>query len=112
MKILSAISLLLCATGASSAQQTVPCEIIVPVLDANKQVLTATVPDGQSYPVFREAPPSKLVSDARRELETSFAQQVLRLDHYARNLMIAKRTEAHRNSEEWQIGRASCRERM
>jgi helix-hairpin-helix protein len=101
MKILSAISLLLCATGAISAQQTVPCEIIVPALDANKQVLTATAPDGHSYPVFREAPPSKLVSDVRRELETSFAQQVLRLDRYARNLIITKRTQAHRSSEEW-----------
>ena len=101
MKTLSAISLLLFVIGAATAQQTVPCEIIVPVLDANQQLLTATAPNGNSYPVFQAAPPSKLVSDVRRELETSFAQQVLRLDRYARNLMIAKEAEAHRSNEEW-----------
>lgn len=101
MKILSAISVLLFVTGATAAQQIVPCEIVVPVLDANHQVLTATVPNGNSYPVFQAPLPSKLVDDINKELQTSFAQQVLRLDRYARNLMIAKATEAHPSNEEW-----------
>jgi len=91
---------LLFINPAVSAQQIVPCEIVVPILDANHKVLTAGAPDGHSYPIFQTAPPSKLVADVRRELETSFAQQVLRLDRYARNLMIAKATEAHRSNEE------------
>ncbi len=101
MKILSVISTLLFVTGVTAAEQIVPCEIIVPVLNANYQVLTATAPNGNSYPVFQAPPPSKLVDDIKKELETSFAQQVLRLDRYARNLMLAKATEAHRSSEEW-----------
>ncbi len=93
---------LLFINAAVSAQQIVPCEIVVPILDANHKVVTAAAPDGHLYPVFQTAPPSKLVADVRRELETSFAQQVLRLDRYARNLIIAKRREEHiADNEEW-----------
>ncbi len=88
-------------SAAVFAQQTVPCEIVYPALDADHNVLTAAAPDGHSYPVFQTAPPSKLVADVRKELETSFAQEVLRLDRYARNLMIATATEASRSNDGW-----------
>lgn len=83
------------------AQPVVPCEIVVPALDANHSVLTATAPDGHIYPVFRAAPPSALVAQVKRELEMSFAQQVLRLDRYARNLVAAKRAKAGLPDESW-----------
>ncbi len=86
--------------ASAAAQQIVPCEIVVPVLDANRQLLMASAPDGKSYPVFQAAPSTKLVDDLRKELQTSYAQQVLRLDRYARNFILAKRTEAHRSPEE------------
>jgi len=78
-----------------SAKSIVPCEIVVPAVDSGRQPLTAAAPDGHSYPVLQPAPPSKLVGDIRQELETSFAQQALRLDRFARNLILAKRREAH-----------------
>jgi hypothetical protein len=84
--------MLLLVTTVASAQSIVPCDIVVPVLDANHQALTVQAPDGHPYPVFQAAPPSELVDAVRRELETSLAQQVLRLDRYARDLMIAKLT--------------------
>jgi hypothetical protein len=102
MKYGIAVSTLLLAASLSSAQSIVRCEIVVPVLDSDRQPLTVAAPNGHSYPIFQMAPPSKLVGNVRRELETSFAQQALRLDHYARDLAIAKRTEAHLAvSEEW-----------
>jgi hypothetical protein len=72
------------------AQPTTPCEIVVPILDAQQKVLTATAPDGHSYPVFRAAPVTELTESLRRELETSFAQEALRLDRFARNLSASK----------------------
>jgi hypothetical protein len=93
---------LLLLTAVASGQTIVPCEIVIPVLDASHQALTAAAPDGHAYPVFQMPPASKLVSDVRHELETSFAQQTLRLDRYARNLVIEKRTEAGLTAnEEW-----------
>ncbi|MGC9973014.1 MAG: helix-hairpin-helix domain-containing protein [Bryobacteraceae bacterium] len=71
-----------------------PCEVLVPLLDSRQSVITATAPEGKSYPVFRVATETKLVNGVRNELETSFAQQVLKLDRYARNLLIAKREAA------------------
>jgi hypothetical protein len=100
MNLPKAAVLLLFATAAA-AQQPVPCEVVAPMLDANHQVLTAPAPDGKSYPVFQAAPPSKLVEAIRKELATSYAQQALRLDRYARNLVLSKRTGAHGPAEEW-----------
>jgi len=92
--------LLVCAFAPT--QPIVPCEIVVPVADSNHKVVTASAPDGHSYPVFQVAPPSKLVDEIRHTLETSFAQQALRLDRYARNLILAKRRDAHlTDDEEW-----------
>ncbi len=63
MKIQIAAVLLLSAGLATAAQlpATVPCEILIPVLDAGKTVVTAIAPDGRAYPVFRPAPAGKLV---------------------------------------------------
>ena len=95
-------SILLLAASLSSAQSIVPCEIVVPVFDSHQQLLTATAPDGHPYPVFKLAPSNKLFSNVRRELETSFAQQTLRLDRYARNLVLVKRAQAHMAAnDEW-----------
>jgi len=97
-----AASVLLFVPLVAFAQSIVPCEIVVPALAADQKAVTAIASDGHSYPVFRAAPASKLVDDVRRELETSFAQRVLRLDRYARNLMMAKRTDAKVvGNEEW-----------
>ena len=97
-----AISALLFATAFACAQSIVPCEIVVPLLDSNRNVVTASAPDGHRYPVFQLAPQSKLVDGIRHTLETGFGQQVLRLDRYARNLILAKQTQAHlTENEEW-----------
>ena len=44
--------------------------------------------DGVTYPVFRRAEESPLAQQVHTVLETSFAQKVLRLDRYARNLLL------------------------
>ena len=56
-KIQTAALLLLSAAfaGAGMRSLTAPCEILIPVLDARKTPVTATAPDGRSYPVFRPA---------------------------------------------------------
>jgi len=89
-------AVLVCTALACAAPQrtTVPCEVLVPVLDTKQSVVTATAPDGKPYPVFRVAPVTKLLGRVRGELETSFAQHVLKLDRYARNLLIARRAGA------------------
>jgi hypothetical protein len=102
MKTRIAISVLMFASAIASAQSIVPCEIVVPVLDSKRNVVTASAPDGHSYPVFQVAPQSRLVDGIRHTLETSFAQEALRLDRYARNLILAKQTQAHvAENEEW-----------
>jgi len=102
MKTRIATSVLMFASAIASAQSIVHCEIVVPVLDSNHNVVIASAPDGHSYPVFQIAPQSKLLDGVRHTLEASFAQEVLRLDRYARNLILAKRTEAHvADNEEW-----------
>jgi len=94
--------MLLFATAVAPAQPVVPCESVVPVLDSNHRVVTAPAPDGHSYPVFQVAPQSELVDEVKHTLDTSFAQQALRLDRYARSLILAKRREAHvAEDEEW-----------
>ena len=102
MKIQIATSVLMFASAIASAKSIVPCEIVVPLLDANRNVVVASTPDGHLYPVFQVAPQSKLADDVRHTLETSFAQQALQLDRYARNLILAKQTQAHvAEKEEW-----------
>jgi hypothetical protein len=103
MKIQIAAVLLLLAeiAGAAAQPPTVPCEILIPVLDVRKTVVTAAAPDGRSYPVFRPAPASELVERVRTELDKSFAQQALRLDRYARNLIAARPETARTPVEEW-----------
>jgi hypothetical protein len=96
-----AVSLFGHAQSFGFAPLIVPCEIVVPALDANHSIRTASAPDGRIYPVFRAAPPSELVKHVKRELETSYAQQVLRLDRYARNLVAAKRAKAGLADETW-----------
>jgi hypothetical protein len=71
---------------AAEGGAIVPVGILRPVADAQGRVIQVTAPDGNTYPVFRPAEDSALVQHARTVLETSFAQQVLRLDRYARNL--------------------------
>jgi hypothetical protein len=92
---------LLMVTTAAAARSVVPCDIVVPVLDANRHTVTASAPDGHSYPVFQAASPGQLADDVRRELETSFAQQALRLDRYARNFMLAKQGGDGVANKEW-----------
>ena len=89
--VLLAVALLSPAFAwAASPPTPVPCEVLVPVLDAQQAVVTATAPDGKTYPVFRRAPQSPLLDQVHAQLTTSFAQQVLKLDRYARNLLISK----------------------
>ena len=85
--ILAAISLP-CRAGPLPAAATVAARILVPVLDAKRQPVQQAAPDGKTYPVFRVAPESPLVTRASEVLRTGFAQQVLRLDRYARNMLL------------------------
>jgi hypothetical protein len=103
MKIQIPAVLLLLVGVATAAQlpTTVPCEILIPVLDARKTVVTATAPDGRSYPVFRRAPAGNLEESVRTDLDKSFAQEALRLDRYARNLVAARSETARTPVEEW-----------
>jgi hypothetical protein len=103
MKTRFVASVLLFAGRAGAAPQhaTVPCEVLTPVLNAQHTVATAPAPDGKSYPVFRAAPASQLLEGVRHELDGSFAQQALRLDRYARNLITTRREKARASVEEW-----------
>ena len=85
---------------AAPQRPPTPCEVLVPVLDSQQSVVTATTAEGKPYPVFRVAAESKLVNQVRHELETSFAQQVLKLDRYARNLALGRRQTAGAAAEE------------
>jgi hypothetical protein len=62
--------------------------ILQPATDAQGRILEATAPDGKAYPVFRSPQDSQLVQHVREVLQNSYAQQVLRLDRYARNLLL------------------------
>jgi len=73
---------------ASQEGAIVPVGILMPVADARGHVIEATAPDGKAYPVFRSPQDSPLIQHVRTVLETSFAQQVVRLDRYARNLLL------------------------
>jgi hypothetical protein len=77
-----------CLAGPAPAAATVEARILVPVVDAKRQPVQQAAPDGKTYPVFRVAPDSPLVAHAREVLRTGFAQQVLRLDRYARNMQL------------------------
>ena len=85
---------------AAPQRPPTPCEVLVPVLDSQQSVVTATTAEGKPYPVFRVAAESKTVNQVRHELETSFAQQVLKLDRYARNLALGRRQTAGAAIEE------------
>jgi len=103
MKFRTTASILLFAASLTSAHSIAQCEIVIPVLGSDRRPLTIAAPDGHSYPVFQMAPPSKLVGDIRKGLETGSAQQTLRLDRYARNLIIAKRAAADLPGDEEQL---------
>jgi hypothetical protein len=89
------------AHSPDSAQPVIPCEIVVPTFDANHQVRFATAPDGHIYPIFHPAPSNELVTHVRRELDTSFAQQVLRLDRFARNYAASMRVKTDSSDGTW-----------
>jgi hypothetical protein len=63
-------------------------EIVSPVLDGRGQVVQAITPDGKTFPVFRLAEESPFARRIRTVLATSFAYHVLKLDRYARNLLL------------------------
>ncbi len=98
--MLAAVPLCSILIWAAPQRVPIPCEVLVPIVDSRQSVVTAAAPDGKVYPVFRAAPKSQLLTLVRRELDTSFAQQVLRLDRYARNLLIARRDKAGAPVEE------------
>ena len=85
---------------AAPQRPPTPCEVLVPVLDSQQSVVTASTAEGKPYPVFRVAAESRTVNQVRHELETSFAQQVLKLDRYARNLALGRRQTAGAAAEE------------
>ncbi|MBI3950458.1 MAG: helix-hairpin-helix domain-containing protein [Acidobacteria bacterium] len=70
--------------------------VVVPVTDAKGQTQQATAPDGQSYPVFKAAEDSPLVRRITDILTTTFAHQALKLDRYARNLLMWELAEQGR----------------
>ena len=95
------VSLSCVAQIAEPRQSVVPCEIIVPTFGPNHEVQSAPAPDGLVYPIFQVAPSSALVTRVRQELDTSFAQQVLRLDQFARNLVAANRSKTDPSDQTW-----------
>jgi len=84
------IVLTLCPFHPASAAGAgaVPVGILVPATDAQGHALQATAPDGKPYPVFRPPQDSPLIEHVREVMQNSFAQQVLKLDRYARNLVL------------------------
>jgi hypothetical protein len=50
----------LVASASLEERAPVPCEVLVPVLDARQSAVTANTPGGQSYPVFRTPPDGTL----------------------------------------------------
>jgi hypothetical protein len=62
--------------------------ILRPAADAQGHLIQSAAPDGRLYPVFRPAEDSAFIERVRKVMETSFAQEVLRLDRYARNRML------------------------
>jgi len=66
----------------------VPVGILQPATDAQGRTRQAAAPDGKAYPVFRSPQDSQLVHHVREALQNSYAQQVLRLDRYARNFLL------------------------
>ena len=73
---------------AAQKGAVVPVGILRPAADAEGRIIQAAAPDGKTYPVFRPAEDSAFIQHVRVVLETSFAQQVVRLDRYARNLVL------------------------
>jgi len=73
---------------AAPRSATVPVGILRPATDTQGRVIQAATPEGQVYPVFRPAEDSPFVQHVHGVMETSFAQQVLRLDRYARNFLL------------------------
>lgn len=86
--LLLACLLLLSAVAQSPLPATV--KAVVPVTDTKGNVVESQAPDGKSYPVFRLAEDSPLLHDVYQVLETSFAHEVILLDHYARNLLLSE----------------------
>ena len=76
-----------CSLSAQSGGP-VTAGILQPVVDAQGHAVQSSAPDRKTYPVFRPAEQSALAQQVRVVLETSFAQRVLRLDRYARNLLL------------------------
>jgi hypothetical protein len=74
------------ATAEEGAK--VPVEILEPATDAQGRTIEATAPDGKAYPVFRLPQDSPLMQHVRDVMQNSFAQQALKLDRYARNLVL------------------------
>ena len=98
------VAALLLATACSARdtagrRPTVSSEILVPVLDTTKATLALRGPDGRPYPVLRAAPSDSLTRAVRAALDSSFAQQVLRLDRLARNYVAARDTAGAARSE-------------
>jgi hypothetical protein len=85
------IALTLCPFHKASAAQEgaiVPVGILLPATDAQGRIIQGTAPDGKAYPVFRSPQDSPFIHHVREVLQNSFAQQALRLDRYARNLLL------------------------
>jgi DNA uptake protein ComE-like DNA-binding protein len=84
---------------AAQAAAIVPVGILRPAADAQGHLIQSAAPDGRLYPVFRPAEDSAFIERVRKVMETSFAQQVLRLDRYVRDRMLGDPIEGGR--ERW-----------
>lgn len=71
-------------TNASEAIEV--CELVVPVSDS-KGVISEPDTDGKTYPLFRKASDSILNRRIGQVLSSGLAQKMLRLNHYAQNLI-------------------------
>ncbi|PKR91232.1 hypothetical protein CXZ10_00500 [Pleomorphomonas diazotrophica] len=70
--------------GHSAAEDAIPVELIVPVVDEAGSATTKSGPDGLSYPVYRVADQSPLFDAVRDILDQEPAQKALRFERWAR----------------------------
>ena len=84
------------AVGGAQSRTTAAVTVLVPVTDDKGSVADSTASDGSRYPVFKLAEHSPLVRQVYGILATSFAHEVIRLERYARNLLLTDAVGAPR----------------
>jgi DNA uptake protein ComE-like DNA-binding protein len=88
------LAFLLVSSSAFSQSKTAEVKIITPVTDRNGQAVFQPAMEGKQYLVVREADDSDLVRRARDVLASGIPEETLKLDRFARNLLISESTRS------------------